>query len=213
VKAALPHLTRQGQGTIVNVASALAERSVPLQAAYCATKHGIKGFTEALRLELARDHPGIAVTLVLPASINTPLFTQARSKLGVKPQPIPPIYEPRAVAEAILFAAEHPRRDVYVGGAGKALTVVERISPSLLDRYMLQGDRAFRQQQSDQPDDGRDNLFAPLAGAGSATGDFGERSRSASLYTRALGLHPNRERAAVAAGLLGALALVRKARH
>src|SRR6478735_4993432 len=80
MKAALPHLKRQHAGTIINVASALAERSVPLQATYCATKHGIKGFTEALRLELKNEQSGIAVVLVLPSSINTPLFEHARSK-------------------------------------------------------------------------------------------------------------------------------------
>ena len=209
-KAALPRLGQQNQGTIVNVSSALAERAVPLQAAYCATKHGIKGFTEALRLELAHERSGVAAVLVLPSSINTPLFAHARSKLGVKPRPIPPAYEPRTVAEAILAAAEHPRRDVYVGGAGKLLTLVQRVSPALLDRYMLQGGRAVEQQRTDEPDDGRDNLFAPLAGTGSATGEFGRRSQTASLYTRVLGLHPNRERAVVAAALVGAVALGRR---
>src|SRR5215208_2142889 len=115
MKAVLPHLRRQGQGAIINVASALAERSVPLQAAYCAAKHGIKGFTEALRLELEHERSGITITLVLPSSINTPLFAHARSKLGVKPMPIPPIYEPRVVAEALVFACEHPRREIVVG--------------------------------------------------------------------------------------------------
>ena len=209
-KAALSRLGQQNQGTIVNVSSALAERAVPLQAAYCATKHGIKGFTEALRLELAHDRSGVAAVLILPSSINTPLFAHARSKLGVKPQPIPPVYEPRTVAEAILAAAEHPRRDVYVGGAGKLLTLAQRVSPALLDRYMLQDGRAVEQQRTDEPDDGRDNLFAPLAGTGSATGEFGRRSQTTSLYTRVLGLHPNRERAVVAAALVGAVALGRR---
>jgi short-subunit dehydrogenase len=210
MKAALPHLRRQNQGTIINVASALAQRAVPLQAAYCASKHGIKGFTEALRLELAHEGSDVAVTLILPSSMNTPLFMHARSKLGVKPQPIPPVYEPRSVAEAILAVAERPQRTVVVGGAGKLLTIMERISPSLLDAYMLQGGRAFRQQRTDQPDDGRDNLFAPLDGIGSTTGEFGRRSQSVSLYTRLLGLHPNRERALAGAGLGGAIALVRR---
>jgi hypothetical protein len=183
---------------------------VPLQAAYGAAKHGIKGFTEALRLELAHERSGVAVTLVLPSSINTPLFTHARSKLGVAPRPVSPIYEPRVVAEAILFAAEHPRRDIVVGGAGKLFTVLQRISPSLLDRAMLQGDRAITQQQTDRPDDGRDNLFAALPGTGAATGNFGAESRTTSVYTRALELHPQRQRALVAAALAGAILLVRR---
>jgi short-subunit dehydrogenase len=211
MKAALPHLTRQGQGTIINVASALAQRSVPLQAPYCAAKHGIKGFTESLRLELARSHPGINVTLVMPSSINTPLFDHARSKLGVKPQPVPPIYEPRVVAEAILFAAEHPRRTIVAGGAGKGIVQAEKISPSFVDWYMLRKERGFKQQRTNRPDDGRDNLFAPVPGTGSATGSFGQKSKSSSPYTRYLELHPNRKRALNAVALASLVALVRRA--
>jgi short-subunit dehydrogenase len=210
MKAALPHLARQGQGTIINVASALAERAAPLQAAYCAAKHGVKGFTEALRLELVRDHPGITVTLIEPSSINTPLFRHARSKLGVLPQPIPPVYEPRVVAETILFAAENRRRTIVVGGSGKMLVQAEKLSPSLVDWYMLQQERGFKQQQTDRPDDGQDNLFAPMSGTGSATGEFGQRSKATSLYTRHLELHPNRKRALNAAVLAGLVALMRR---
>jgi NAD(P)-dependent dehydrogenase (short-subunit alcohol dehydrogenase family) len=210
MKAALPHLSRQGQGTIINVASALAERGVPLQAAYCAAKHGIKGFTESLRLELARDHPGIVLTLIEPSSINTPLFSHARSKLGVKPQPIPPVYEPRVVAETILFAIEHPRRTIVAGGSGKMLVLAEKLSPTLVDWYLLQNERGFRQQVTDQPDDGQDNLFAPMTGNGSATGEFGQRSKATSLFTSHLELHPMRKRVLNAALLAGLVTLARR---
>jgi short-subunit dehydrogenase len=210
MKAVLPHLRRQGQGAIINVASALAERSVPLQAAYCAAKHGIKGFTEALRLELEHERSGITLTLVLPSSINTPLFDHARSKLGVKPMPIPPIYEPRVVAEALVFACEQPRREIVVGGSGKALLVGQRLSASLLDRYMLFRGQMFNKQKTSQPDDGQDNLFQPSRGSGSSTGDFGQQSKGASVYTRLLELHPGRKRALVAATAVGALALWRR---
>ena len=209
MKAALPHL-KQRQGTLINVASALAERSVPLQAAYCAAKHAVKGFTEALRLELARERSGVQVTLILPSSTNTPLFTHARSKMGTKPQPIPPIYEPRVMAETILFAAEHPRRDLVAGGAGKALILARRLSPALLDWYMLRGDSGVKQQQSGRPDDGRDNFYAPLEGPGSTTGDFGDRSHSTSPFTRLIELYPGRQRALVAALLAGALTRARR---
>jgi len=210
MKAAVPHLKRNNGGSLINVASALAERSAPLQAAYCASKHGIRGFSESLRLELARDGSNITVTVIEPSSMNTPLFSHARSKMGVRPQPIPPVYEPRTVAEAILFVAEHPQRSVVVGGAGKLLTVMQRLSPALLDRYMLQGERAFKQQKTDTPDAGQDNLYTPMPGTGSTTGDFGQTSKSVSAYTRSLGQHPNRERAAIAAFLLAAFALVRR---
>jgi short-subunit dehydrogenase len=210
VKAVLPHMIEAGRGTIINVGSALSERAIPLQSVYCASKHGLLGFTEALRLELARDHPEITVTLVMPSSINTPLFRFARSKMGQKPMPVPPIYEPSVVAEALVFAAENPRRDITVGGSGKLMTLMDRISPKLVDWYMLQGDRLIKQQQTGEPDAPEDNLFKPVAGKGSTTGDFGEQSKSSSLYTRHLDQHPARLRVLLAAGALGFLALIRR---
>jgi short-subunit dehydrogenase len=211
VKAVLPVLKRQDEGTIINIASVLGVRSAPLQAVYSATKHAVKAFSEALRMELEHEGSKVAVTVVLPSSINTPFFVHARSKMDVKPQPIPPVYEPSAVAGAILYAAEHPVRSVYVGAAGKLMDVVQRLSPSLLDRYMLLGGQMFKSQQTDEPDDRRDNLFAPMNGAGSTTGEFGKLSQQTSIYTRLIGLHPNRGRAALAAGgVVGALALRRR---
>ncbi|MGH2428448.1 MAG: SDR family oxidoreductase [Candidatus Limnocylindria bacterium] len=208
-RAAIPHMKRQGGGTIVNVGSALSERAVPLQSAYVASKHGIAGFSEALRLELMHEESGIDVVLILPSSMNTPLFNFARSKMGVQPMPVPPVYEPRVVAEAICHAAEHGGREIVVGGWGKLLTVGQWLSPSLLDRYMLQGARAWKQQKTDRPDDARDNLFEPSTGPGATTGDFGQGSKSTSLYTTYLELHPERKRVALAALLLALLALVR----
>jgi short-subunit dehydrogenase len=210
VKAALPHLRAQGQGTIINVGSSLSERAIPLQAGYVAAKHGIKGFTEALRMELAYEQSGIEVVLILPSSINTPLFRFARSKLGVRPQPVPPVYEPRVVAEAICHAAQYGGREIVVGGWGKLLITAQHLSATLLDRYMTHGGRLFRQQRTDQPDDGVDNLFSASTGEGSATGDFGRTSKSSSIYTLFLELHPNRKRAATAALVLAGVALVRR---
>ena len=210
IKAVLPHLRRQGGGTIISVGSALSERAVPLQAPYVAAKHGLKGFTESLRMELERDKTGIKVTLIEPSSINTPFFRHARSKLGVKPRPMLPVYQPEVVAEAILFAAEHPRRDVVVGGAGKLLTVLERLSPALVDRLMLAFDQGVRQQQSDEPDDGRDNLDAPLDEEGSARGEWGHLSVAHSPYTSHLELHPLRSRVGLVAAAVGTLLLARR---
>jgi short-subunit dehydrogenase len=209
-KVAVDLLRRAGGGTIVNVGSALSDRAVPLQAAYVASKHGVAGFSEALRLELKRADTGIDVVLILPSSINTPLFNWARSKLGVQPMPIPPVYEPAAVAEAICHAAEHGGREIVVGGWGKLLTVGQWLSPSLLDRYMLQGGRAFRQQRTDRPDDRRDNLFEPSTGPGSITGEFGEGAKPESVYTRLFELHPARKRLAVATMLVASVLLVRR---
>ena len=209
-RAAIPHMRRAGGGTIVNVGSALSDRAVPLQSAYVASKHGVAGFSEALRLEMIEEGSDIDVVLIMPSSMNTPLFNFARSKIGVQPMPVPPVYEPRVVAQAILHAAEHGGREVVVGGWGKMLTVAQSLSPSLLDRYMLQGRRAWKSQQTTRPDDARDNLFDPSTGPGSTTGDFGRDSKATSLYTTLLELHPERKRIAVAALLIGSIMLVRR---
>ncbi|MEO8511628.1 MAG: SDR family oxidoreductase [Chloroflexota bacterium] len=209
-RAAIPHMRRQGGGTMVNVGSALSDRAVPLQSAYVASKHGIAGFSEALRLEMMHEETGIEVVLILPSSINTPLFSFARSRLGVQPMPVPPVYEPRVVAEAICHAAEHGGREIVVGGWGKLLTVAQWLSPSLLDRYMLQGARAWKQQESNRPDDARDNLFDASTGPGATSGEFGQGSKSTSLYTTAFELHPDRKRIALAALLICVVRLVRR---
>lgn len=199
-RSALIQMKRQGAGTIINVASALGKRAVPLQAAYTAAKHGMKGFTEALRLEARRTNEDIHVCLVMPSSINTPLFTHARSKMGVKPMPIPPVYEPQVVADSLVHLAEKPQAELVVGGSGKLLTVMERISPGLLDWYLLQADRGVKQQLSQKPDDGEDNLQSSM-GDGQISGDYGEKAKSISVYTKTLEEHPWRK-----ALLLGALA-------
>jgi NAD(P)-dependent dehydrogenase (short-subunit alcohol dehydrogenase family) len=188
----------QGYGAIINIGSVLGQRSVPLQAAYSASKHGVKGFTEAFRMEVSRETPGVHVCLVMPSSINTPFFQHARSKQGVLPRPIPPVYEPSVVARALTDLAVSPRRDVVVGGAGKFLAIMERISPGLLDWYMTQGGRMFRQQLTDSRDDSQDNLFEPSRGSGSARGSFGDGSKADSPYTSLIELHPVRKAALVA---------------
>jgi NAD(P)-dependent dehydrogenase (short-subunit alcohol dehydrogenase family) len=214
MKAALPHLQATGDGVLINVSSALARRGVALQAAYCAAKHGIVGFAEALRLELQHEGSDVAVVDVLPSSINTPLFGHARSKLGVLPMPIPPVYEPQVVADTIVAAAERPVRTVFAGGMGKLLEIGQRISPTLVDRYLLGPGKVVENQLTDRPDDGVDNVDAPLNDIGATTGEFGRKSRSRSLYTEVLGLHPNRARTVVGAtAVVGAAALARAARR
>jgi NAD(P)-dependent dehydrogenase (short-subunit alcohol dehydrogenase family) len=205
-KAALDAMRIAGSGVIVNVSSALARRSVPLQSAYCAAKHGITGFTESVRLELQDGYPGIHIVEVLPSSMNTPLFTHARSKMRYKPMPIPPIYDPSVVAEAIVHSLGHPSREVFVGGSGKLFEAAERVSPALVDAYLRQGNRGVDQQISDRPDDGRDNLFAPMEGPGATRGDWPAESKQSSLYTKVMELHPART-AMVAAAAVGAASL------
>jgi short-subunit dehydrogenase len=208
-KVAVAVMKPTGGGSIINIGSALSDRAVPLQSVYSASKHGVAGFSEALRLELIADRAAIGVTLIQPSSINTPLFGWARSKIGAHPMPIPPVYDPRVVAEAIGHAAEHGGREIVVGGSGKLLTLAQWLSPSLVDRYMAQGQRMIQQQRTDRPDDPRDNLFEASTGPGTSTGAFGEGAKTESLYTRHLEQHPLRKRLAVAAALVGVLGVVR----
>lgn len=194
MKAALVPMRLQRQGTIINIASLLALRGAPLHAPYVAAKHGIAGFTETLRLELMHERMPINVTLVIPAYINTPLFINAHSRLGVKPRPVPPVYDPQAVAEAVLLAAEHRRRDIIIGGSGAVLDLLQRISPPLLDRLMLLRGLMFRAQMTHQPDDGVDNLFQPTPGTGASRGEWVGEGPRTSFYTRHIELYPNRKR-------------------
>jgi short-subunit dehydrogenase len=210
MKAALGAMRSRKEGTIINVASILAMRGAPLHAPYVAAKHGIAGFTETLRMELMHERIPINVTLVMPAFINTPLFLNARSKLGVKPRPVPPVYDPIAVAEAVLFASQHRRRDIIIGGSGALLSVLQRLSPPLVDRLMLLRGGMFRAQMTDQPDNGYDNLFQPTPGSGSARGEWDKDGPRNSFYTRHLELYPNRKRFLLAAVCTGAFMLARR---
>lgn len=202
MKAALSVMKPAGTGTIINVASALGARAVPLQSAYCAAKFGVRGFAQSLRMELKHEQLPVAVCTVLPSSINTPLFTHARSRMGVKPQPVPPIYEPSVVANAIVALARAPQDEVVVGGGGKMLALVERLAPRAADRLLLGPGKAWSKQRTDQPVDGADNLFEPSTGPGEVTGEFGAKAKSSSLYTELFELHSERIRYALAAAVL-----------
>lgn len=206
-KAALPHLRRAGGGTLINVSSELGVRSMPLQSVYCAAKHGVKGFAEALRMELEHEEAPINVTLIVPSGVNTPFFEHARSKLGVRPKPPGAVYEPKVVADAIVFAAHNPRREIFVGAPARSYDLLQRVSPRLVDRMMLAGGHAFEDQMSQDPDSGFDNLFESQGGKGSSRGEF--PGRSDSWYTRTFEHYPalRTVAAGVAVGSLAALAL------
>jgi NAD(P)-dependent dehydrogenase (short-subunit alcohol dehydrogenase family) len=147
---ALPHLKREGRGALIHISSVEAKRSFPFHSAYGASKHGIDGFLEALRVELKHEGWPISVTQVMPATINTPFFDKGRTKLGVKPVGIPPIYEPETVANVILYAAENPARDLFSGGAAQALIINQRLSPRMLDT-VLATRAGFSPQLTDEP--------------------------------------------------------------
>jgi NAD(P)-dependent dehydrogenase (short-subunit alcohol dehydrogenase family) len=203
-KAALPHLEAT-RGALVFVGSALSDRGVPLQSAYCASKHALKGFVDSLRVELRYAGSPVRVTLVKPSSINTPLFNKAKTQMGVQPMPIPPIYDPQLAADALLQAAEGNERDIYVGGAGKLFGTVERLSPKLLDVHQLVA--GFESQKSPWPKsaDAPHNLYAPVEHDGGIRGDFSENAHHRSP-TQAIAEHSLSLPLLAAAGL-GAAAL------
>lgn len=203
LKAALTVMREQGSGTVIAISSGLGARAVPLQAPYCASKRGVLGLMESVRMEEQRAGSGVRLTSVLPSSINTPLFDHALSTMGVRPAPVPPVYQPETVAEAVVFAATHPRRDIYVGAAARQLDLLERLSPALADRLLATGGQVFRRQQRRrEPDEGQSNLHTPSdAGAGTVHGQFGRLALRHSLYTRTFGHHPHAGRLAAGAAL------------
>jgi len=182
-KAALPYLRREGRGALIHVSSIEAMRALPYQGAYAASKHGVKGFIESLRMELKHEGLPISVTNVMPASINTPLFDHARTKIGTKPKGLPPIYQPEVVVEAIVHAAANPERDIFAGGAARVFAMTQALSPKLLDTMMLA--TAFKGQRTSEPKstDAPDNLFEPMDAYPTIYGDFGEQALGPDSYT------------------------------
>jgi NAD(P)-dependent dehydrogenase (short-subunit alcohol dehydrogenase family) len=212
LKAALTVMREQGSGTVIAISSGLGARCVPLQAPYCASKRGVIGLMESVRMEEQRAGSGVRLTTILPSSINTPLFDHALSTMGVRPAPVPPVYQPEAVAAAVLFAAMHPRRDIYVGAAARQLDLLERLSPALADRVLATGGQVFRRQQRRREiDRGQSNLHASAdAGAGQVHGQFGRFALRHSTYTRTFGRHPHAGRLAAGAALALAVRRLRR---
>lgn len=176
--AALEHMLPRDRGTIVQVSSALAFRAVPLQSAYCAAKHAIKGFTESLRAELLHDDSGVRVTMVHMPALNTPQFEWVKSRLPYRAQPVPPIFQPEVGARAVVYAALHPeRRDLTVGWPSVKAIWGNRVAPGLLDRYLARS--GYGSQQTDEPEPltRADNLWEPAPGNHGAHGRFDARAR------------------------------------
>jgi short-subunit dehydrogenase len=186
VKAVLPYMEKQHSGTIINVGSVESQVAIPFNTAYAASKHAIKGYTEALRMELDHAQSGIHVTLIMPAAMNTPFFNHALSKLGVLPRPAGPVYEPEKVAEAIVYAAEHPQRDVYVGAGGMLIGAMERLNPTLTDKLLTAGSLIFRTQKTTRPDNGETTLFNTIPETGRVSGDFEDMVKVNARVSRAV---------------------------
>jgi NAD(P)-dependent dehydrogenase (short-subunit alcohol dehydrogenase family) len=207
--AALPHIKREGGGALIHVSSMGAKRSIPLQSAYCASKHSVDGFLESLRVELKHEGWPISVTQMLPATINTPFFDKARTKLGVKPVAPPPIYQPSIVSEVILHAAENPTRDLVVGGAAKALILSQAVSPRLLDTLLKARGFEVPHTREPKPEDAPDNLLEPIEDRNTVEGSFSDRAHPRSSHNW-LRMHPTVRRAAVARIAIGALGALRR---
>jgi NAD(P)-dependent dehydrogenase (short-subunit alcohol dehydrogenase family) len=197
----LKRMKARNRGAIVQVGSALAYRGIPLQTAYCGSKHAIQGFHEALRCELLHEGSGVKVTMVQMPAVNTPQFSWVLSRLPRHAQPVPPIYQPEVAARAVLHAAAHPqRREYWVGASTAATLAANAIAPGLLDRYLAR--TGFDSQQTDQPrdPDRPTNLWDPADGDGGhdfgAHGEFDDRSKATSRQLWASQHH----------GLLGAVA-------
>lgn len=173
---ALKRMLPRDRGCIIQVGSALAERSIPLQAAYCGAKHAIQGFTDSLRCELLHDQSRVRVTMVQMPALNTPQFSWVKSRLPRKPQPVPPIYQPEVAAEAILYAANHARREMEVGLPTVFAVEGNKIAPGLMDSYLARTN--YDAQQTDEPVETNrsHNLWKPVPGDHGAHGAFDERA-------------------------------------
>lgn len=202
--AALKRMLPRDRGVIVQVGSALAYRGIPLQSAYCAAKHAIQGFHDSLRSELIHDKSNVHVTMVQLPAMNTPQFSWVKSRLPGKPQPVPPIYQPEIGADAVLFAARHHRREMYVGYPTVEAIVGDKIAPALADWYLARN--GYEAQQTDEPlEPGRrDNLWEPVPGDHGAHGTFDQRASSTSVQ---LWINKNRDWLALAAAACLALSL------
>ncbi len=201
--AALRRMRPRNRGTIIQIGSALAYRSIPLQAAYCAAKHAVKGFSESLRTELLHDASKVRVTQVHLPAVNTPQFTWSRAKLPHEPQPVPPTFQPEVVADAVIYAATHDRREIWVGGPTALAVVAEKVAPDIADHYLAS--HAYESQQTKRPLDPHrpDNLFEPVPGDHGAHGPFDHLAKDRSIEWWAA-----KHRYALLTGALGVIMLV-----
>jgi short-subunit dehydrogenase len=195
-------------GAIINVGSTLSDRAIPVQGMYCASKHAVKGFTDALRMELEADGAPISVTLIKPSAIDTPYKEHAKNYLDQLPENPPPVYAPELVAETILFCAENPVRDCFVGAGGKAIAMFGNLAPRATD--VLMENTMIDMQKSGKTKNGKDRvgLFESNDSRLKERGDYEGHVIEHNVYTKA-SLHPIATRAAVAAGVGAAVLLAR----
>jgi NAD(P)-dependent dehydrogenase (short-subunit alcohol dehydrogenase family) len=177
---ALKRMRGRNRGSIVNVGSALAYRSVPLQSVYCGAKFAIRGFTDSLRSEIIHDGLNINLSMVDLPAVNTPQFNWALNKTGRRAQPVPPIFQPEIPARAIYFAAFHPRRQTWIGFPTVKAILANRIAPGLIDRYLARFGYSGQLTTEPVPEDAPNNLFQPVPGPYAAHGRFDDQARTVS---------------------------------
>jgi len=178
--AALGRMRPRNRGTIVNIGSALAYRAIPLQAAYCGAKFAVRGFTDSLRTELLHDGVDVHLTVVHLPALNTPQFDWALNKMGRRPQPVPPIFQPEVAARAIVFAAFHRRREIWVGMPTVKAIIANRFAPGLLDRYLAKVGFSGQLTGDAAAPDAPGNLFDSVPGDYGAHGRFDARATDSS---------------------------------
>jgi short-subunit dehydrogenase len=182
--AALRQMLPRDRGVIIQIGSALAYRAIPLQSAYCAAKHAIQGFTESLRSELDHEGSHVRVTMLQLPAVNTPQFDWVKSRLPHRAQPVPPVFQPEVIADAVVWASEHDREEMYLGWSAVKAIVANRIAPRLLDRYL--GLTGYQSQQTDEPErrDRPNNLWHTVPGDVGAHGRFDTIARNHSSQVR-----------------------------
>ncbi len=205
--AALRRMRSRDRGCIVQVGSALAYRSIPLQSAYCGAKHAIRGFTESVRCELLHDRSRVQIRMVELPGVNTPQFEWMKNRMPNKPRPLGAVFQPEVAARAIAWAAHHSRRELYVGAPTLAAILGDKVVPGLLDHYLAR--TAYEGHQRNEPDDPErpDNLWAPLTGDYGAHGPFDRDAKRHSIQLFA----STQRRLLALAGIVGAAFLVRTA--
>jgi NAD(P)-dependent dehydrogenase (short-subunit alcohol dehydrogenase family) len=201
--AALKRMKPRNRGVIIQVGSALAYRSIPLQGAYCGAKSALRGFTDSLRSELIHDKSKVHLTMVQLSAFNTPQFDWGKTFFDKQPQPVPPIFQPEIAADAIVWSAYHRRRELWVGFPAVKAILGTRVIPGLLDRFLAI--KAYSGQSTDDPlPPGRqDNLYTPVPGDHGAHGRFDSRAKSSSWHVWA-----NTHRWPLIIGLLAVLLAV-----
>ncbi len=194
--AALKRMRLRDAGVVVQVGSALAYRAIPLQATYCAAKFAIRGFTDSLRCELMHEKSAVRVTMVQLPGLNTPQFTSVRTTLRRQPRPVAPVFQPEVAAEAILFAADHRRREVWVGGNTVTIILANHVVPWAADLFLAKTNIESQQNPTPIDPERPDYLYESLPGDQGAHGIFDDEAKSRSLQ-----LAVTRNRGTVVAGL------------